>query len=109
MESVPVFAIWVLRHDRSQKGCCTCLENVLLLQNREKPKPHPQTGLPIIRCKCGVEILLLPDLHAMDKAVETHVRSHGRKEKDPFKAAVEAEHVRDDLIKKIFQEIIRLE
>jgi hypothetical protein len=70
-----------------------------LLMNKELEK----TRMPIIKCRCGAKILLLPDLNAMNKAVEAHARSHGRRQKDPFQAAAEADRVRDDLIRQIFK------
>jgi hypothetical protein len=84
------------------------LGDVLLLKSHQSPKPHlPKTGLNIIKCKCGAEILLLPDLKAMSIATETHARIHGRKEKDAFKAEQEAEQVRDELIAQIFRKASR--
>jgi hypothetical protein len=35
--------------------------------------------LPIIYCECGAEILLLPDLPAMNRAIKTHVTEHQKK------------------------------
>lgn len=35
--------------------------------------------LPIIYCECGAEILVLPDLPAMNRAIETHVAEHQNK------------------------------
>jgi hypothetical protein len=32
-----------------------------------------QQGLPLIQCRCGTEILLMPDTKAMDKAIEAHL------------------------------------
>lgn len=32
-----------------------------------------QQGLPLIHCRCGTEILLIPDVKAMDRAIETHL------------------------------------
>ncbi len=32
--------------------------------------------MPIIRCICGSEILIVPDLKAMSIAVKTHVAAH---------------------------------
>jgi hypothetical protein len=32
-----------------------------------------QQGLPLIHCRCGTEILLIPDVKAMDSAIETHL------------------------------------
>ena len=36
--------------------------------------------LPIINCECGTEILVVPDLQAMNRAIKTHAAQH-RKEK----------------------------
>jgi len=38
-------------------------------------------GLPIIRCECGAEILVVPDLQAMNRAIKTHVVEHRRNER----------------------------
>ena len=39
-------------------------------------------GLPIINCDCGTEILVLPDLQAMNRAIKTHVSEHRKKERN---------------------------
>jgi hypothetical protein len=36
--------------------------------------------LPVIKCECGAEILLVPDLHAMNRAIKDHVTEHKKKE-----------------------------
>ncbi len=36
--------------------------------------------LPIINCECGAEILVVPDLQAMDRAIKTHVAEHRKNE-----------------------------
>ena len=43
--------------------------------------------LPLIKCECGAEILLLPDLKAMDLAIEAHVAEHRKKGSNPSRAA----------------------
>jgi len=43
--------------------------------------------LPIIKCECGTEILLLPDLKAMDRAIYAHVTEHRKKGNNPHRAA----------------------
>jgi len=53
---------------------------------------------PMIRCECGFAILLIPDLKAMDRAIDRHAKEHGKKEKDPEKAAFEEERIRCILI-----------
>ena len=35
--------------------------------------------LPIINCECGAEILVIPDLSAMDRAIKTHAAKHRKK------------------------------
>ena len=37
---------------------------------------HLKEGLPIIICECGAEILVVPDLQAMNSAIKTHVANH---------------------------------
>jgi hypothetical protein len=37
-------------------------------------------GLPIISCECGAQILVVPDLQAMNRAIETHVAEHRKQE-----------------------------
>jgi hypothetical protein len=38
-------------------------------------------GLPIINCECGAEILVVPDLQAMNRAIKIHVSEHRKKER----------------------------
>lgn len=48
-----------------------------------------QQGLPLIHCRCGTEILLIPDVKAMDKAIEAHLAicslTHHKKNKTEIK------------------------
>jgi hypothetical protein len=48
---------------------------------------------PLIRCECGFEILLVPDLKMIARAIEAHALEHGRKEQDPAKASFEEERI----------------
>lgn len=59
--------------------------------------------LPLLRCECGAEILLLPDLKVMNHAIEVHVANHRKKEKDRTKAAKVASHIRQILIEQLFE------
>ncbi len=38
--------------------------------------------LPIINCECGAEILVVPDLQAMNNAIKRHVAKHRKLEKE---------------------------
>ena len=42
-------------------------------------KRSPKNNLPILKCECGHEILLLPDLKTLGKAIEEHVIEHSKK------------------------------
>lgn len=64
-----------------------------------KPPHH----LPLLKCECGAEILLLPDLRLMNHAIEVHVSEHRKKEKDPKKASIEAARIRDILIDQLLK------
>ena len=59
--------------------------------------------LPLLKCECGAEILLLPDLKVMNHAIEVHVAGHRKKEKDPRKAAAAASHIRQILTEQLFK------
>jgi hypothetical protein len=58
-----------------------------------------KSRLSIIKCECGYEILLLPDLKAMDQAVQNHLLEHkNRGTKDG-----NAKRVECALISQIFE------
>jgi hypothetical protein len=44
-----------------------------------------------IKCECGAEILLVPDLSAIRKAIETHAEIHRAMPEDCSKTAAENE------------------
>ncbi|MGD6852067.1 MAG: hypothetical protein ACQCN6_08415 [Candidatus Bathyarchaeia archaeon] len=72
------------------------------MPNVSKKVKLSEAALPVIRCFCGAEILLLPDVKLMSKAIEAHVEEHIKNIKNAKKAEEEAERVRDDLITKVF-------
>jgi len=37
-----------------------------------------KTHMPIIKCGCGFEILVVPDLKAMNRAIKNHVAEHNK-------------------------------
>jgi hypothetical protein len=57
-------------------------------------------GGVFIRCECGFEILLVPDVKMMSRAIEAHAALHGEWEKDPAKATSEKQRIEADLIAK---------
>ena len=34
--------------------------------------------MPIVKCGCGFEILVVPDLKAMNRAIKNHVAEHNK-------------------------------
>ncbi len=52
--------------------------------------------------------MLLPDVKLMGKAIEAHVEEHVKNIKEPKKAEIEAERVRDYLITKVFDKACEL-
>ena len=45
-------------------------------QDRKSKFSHSKKSMPIVRCLCGSEILVLPDLKAMSLAIHNHVVAH---------------------------------
>ena len=60
-------------------------------------------GLPVIKCSCGAEILLVPNVKEMNEAIEAHILEHTKKIKSLKEAEAEAERIRDDLIIKVLE------
>ena len=56
------------------------IDNILEGKSADADK-HLKERLPIISCECGTEILLVPDLQAMNRALKTHVAEHRKKER----------------------------
>ena len=69
--------------------------------NTAKSKKQAKNGLPVVKCECGAEILLVTNVKVMGEAIETHVELHRRKLKNPVDAEVEAERIRDFLIGQV--------
>ena len=57
----------------------------------------------MIKCSCGKEIMVVPDVEVMGEAIEAHVKEHKRKVQGRKNAEAEAERTRDDLIKKVLR------
>lgn len=45
------------------------------LDNKSKSTKY-QKGMPTIKCVCGLRILIVPDLKAMNRAIKNHVAEH---------------------------------
>lgn len=69
-----------------------------------RKKISGKKGLFMIRCSCGAEILLAPNVNAISEVIEAHVEKHTQKIKDPKAAEEEAERIRDHLIIQVLDE-----
>ena len=45
-------------------------------QDRKSKSAINKKGLPTIRCVCGMRILVVPDLKAMNRAIKNHIAEH---------------------------------
>ena len=45
-------------------------------QDSKSKSSKPQKGMPTIKCLCGLRILIVPDLKAMNRAIKNHVDEH---------------------------------
>jgi hypothetical protein len=57
----------------------TIIANILERKNANSDS-NLKERLSIISCECGAEILVVPDLQAMNRAIETHVAEHRKNE-----------------------------
>jgi hypothetical protein len=59
--------------------------------------------MPIIRCTCGTEILLIPDIKGMNRAIENHVDEHKKTNLRIGRVRVSPNLVRQVLVEQILQ------
>ena len=41
-------------------------------------QPKKTRKMPIFKCSCGIEILIIPDMPEMNKAIKAHITEHKR-------------------------------
>jgi hypothetical protein len=62
-------------------------------------------SLQVITCECGTDILIVPDLQAMNHAIKAHVKEH-RKKEDPLKRTMEpSSNINELLLKLLLKKI----
>jgi hypothetical protein len=76
-----------------------------MLSNKQ-PKQPSKHNLPTIKCECGHEILLIPDIVEMGKAIEEHASEHKAKNALIQK---EVDVLEENLIAQTFALIAELE
>jgi len=58
-------------------------------------------NIPVIRCRCGAEILLIPDTRATGKAIEQHIQNCRLVKQSTYRSN-SADDLSDYLIKQVF-------
>ncbi len=64
--------------------------------------------LPIVLCDCGEEILVISDLKAMIRCIQTHAKLHSQKETDPSKAKLEFNKIEEQLTQRVITAIANM-
>jgi hypothetical protein len=64
---------------------------------------NPNGGMPLIRCLCGAKILLIPDMKAMNRALENHIDEHIKKNSKTRKSYIPPIKVRKILVEQILE------
>jgi hypothetical protein len=68
-----------------------------LTLHRNKYSPHS------VWCKCGAEILLIPDVKEMGRCIESHAAEHQKNEQNPADGKTAFEYIENFLIKMILE------
>jgi len=58
------------------------------IQIRNSEIHTEKTRMPIFECSCGADILIVPDLPEMDKAIKAHIIEHKRATGQPLKEEI---------------------
>jgi len=74
------------------------------MTNKKLTRSHGK--IDTIRCECGKEIMVVPDVRAMDEAIEIHVAMHIEKMKPLAEEDAEANRLREALIAQCFNLIL---
>lgn len=81
--------------------CTNFLLEFLAVGPEIRMNKRDKNNLLVIKCKCGAELLLVPDLKSMSEAIENHVAEHvAKKERTTAKGA---DQIRDHLIGQVFE------
>jgi hypothetical protein len=68
-------------------------------------KSFGKRKMPIIKCSCGTEILVVPDIKAMDRAISRHVAEHNVKAGNSTEKKLVNKKKADYLIRKLLKAV----
>ena len=66
-----------------------------------KMPKHTRSQLPILVCECGAELLVLPDITEMYRAITSHAEKHQLTELDPHKAEATSKRIQNLLLDQL--------
>ncbi len=72
-------------------------------------KSFSKRRMPIIKCSCGTEILVVPDIKAMDRAINRHVAEHKIKTGNLAEKKLANKKLSEDLIRKLLKAAATME
>ncbi len=59
--------------------------------------------MPTLKCMCGAEILSVPDLKAMNRAIEEHIAEHRKTGGQCEKRDAMSDYLRQTLFEQLFE------
>lgn len=72
---------------------------------RAKEKTPSNLTLSAVKCECGFEIPIVGIAGKVGSVIDAHAEDHKRKNLNASDGENEAEQVRNDLIKKVFERV----
>lgn len=69
---------------------------------------HLKERLPLINCECGAQILLVPDLQAMNRAINAHAAEHRKKGRNIMKNTETSSNICQMLSQRSLRKVIEL-
>jgi hypothetical protein len=72
-------------------------------------KSFGKRKMPIIKCSCGTEILVVPDIKAMDRAINKHVAEHNVKAGISTEKKLANKEKSDYLIRKLLKAVATID
>ena len=73
-------ALMIEMRFKKKKGCMRGFQEISLTPNQDRSGKFAthKKGMSTVRCVCGFEILVVPDLKAMNRAIKNHLAEHKR-------------------------------
>ncbi|MCW3996174.1 MAG: hypothetical protein NWE98_08530 [Candidatus Bathyarchaeota archaeon] len=70
----------------------------------EQNSTTPQSS-STIKCECGFEILVVPDIKSVGSAIDGHIEQHRKNQPDSKQADMVAKRIHQMLFRQLFEKI----